>query len=169
MRHHPTVLAALLAILPLSATQAQSCHALTGTWRLDPAASRLGSGLSFNPRYAVTAITLRLDQRERGLAQDWHLTGPHLDEVDRYVTGFDGALTPTGTHSALNAMPEAARGVWENCTLIENGRASLFGQVVWTQTRFVVSPDGARLTLDQDSHSDLGDIARSLAFVKVAP
>jgi hypothetical protein len=157
--------AALLLAAPLPAA-AQSCHDLTGHWQLDAGQSRMGTGLSFNPRYAVTAITLDLRQGPAGVAQDWHYIGPHLDETDRYVTRTDGTLTETGTQSALNTVPQAVRGEWQNCTLVEQGRAGLFGVSVWTTTTFVVAPDDRRLTLLQTSHSDIADAERALVFTR---
>ncbi|HZU64165.1 MAG TPA: hypothetical protein VFF98_10805 [Novosphingobium sp.] len=148
------------------AALAQSCHPLAGHWRYDAAASHVGSGLSFNPYYAVSGIDLVLEQGAGGLTQSWHLTGPHLDETDRYTTPADGTLAPTGTRSALNAVPQAVSGQWESCTLVEEGRASLFGQTVWTRSRFFVAADNRRLTITQSSHSDLGDVERTLIFTR---
>jgi hypothetical protein len=157
--------AALLLAAPLP-TAAQSCHDLTGRWQLVPGDSRMGTGLSFNPYYAVTAIALDLHQGADGLAQQWHFSGPHLDESDRYTTRSDGTLTETGTKSALNTVPQAVKAEWQNCTFVEQGRAGLFGVMVWTTTTFVVSPDDRRLTLLQTSHSDIGDAERALVFAR---
>jgi hypothetical protein len=167
-RHALAMLGALGITLITCPADAQTCHALTGHWVLIPAKSHLGAGLSFNPYYSVSQAALILDQTSHGLTQEWHLTGPHLDENDRYTTPFDGHLAETGVQSALNAVPLAVKGEWQNCTLIEQGRANLFGQEIWTTSTFVISPDNQRLTILQSSHSDLGDVERSLVFARLA-
>ena len=154
----------LLSCLVPGSVQAQSCHALTGTWKLNLSASHMGSGLSFNPRYSVSAIELSLEPVADGIHQTWHLSGPHLDETDRYKTTTDGALKPTGLTSALNTIPVEVRGRWENCTLVQDEKTVLFGQVIWTESRFIFSADDRQLTIAQISRSDLGDVERQLVF-----
>lgn len=156
-------LAVAVCVVP-GGVHAQTCHALTGTWKLDPAASHMGSGLSFNPAYRVSGIDLTLDQAEEGVRQTWHLTGPHLDETDSFATTTDERLRATGVRSVLNSIPLETRGRWENCTLVQDEKTVLFGQVIWTETRFILSPDDRHLTLAQTSRSDLGDVERQLSF-----
>jgi len=154
------------ALLPALASPAfgQSCHSLSGDWVLDGTASKLGSGLSFNPYYKVDAINLTLDQRREAVHQSWNLKGAHIAETDRYTTPADGRAVPTNLSSRLNTIPIEVRGTWENCTLVEQARTNLFGQTIWTESRFIVSPNGRRLTIRQSSHSDLGDVERDLVF-----
>ena len=156
---------AFLAALALpGVTLAQTCHSLTGSWKLNPEASRLGAGLSFNPHLRIDAIDLSLELTGDGLAQTWRLKGPFVDEADSYLTPVTGVTRPTNLHSALNFVPVAVGGRWENCTLVEEDQTFLFGQSFWTKSTFIVSPDDRRLTIHQVSVADLGDTERDLVF-----
>ena len=161
-------MAGALALACAQPAAAQTCHPLTGTWAFDAAASRMGGGMSFNPYYAVAGIGLTLDAKPGRVMQSWHLTGAHLDEIDSYTTPTDGSEAATDAHSHLNTMPARVQGTWEACTLVEAGTAMLFGQTVVTTSRFVVSADDRRLTIQQEAHSDLGDSYRTLVFTRAA-
>ena len=71
----------LLTASPLPAA-AQTCNALDGTWTLLPEKGNLGSGLSFNPWYAITGVrrqgprrnTSRRSITEIGLSPYWMIS-----------------------------------------------------------------------------------------------
>jgi hypothetical protein len=157
--------AALLAV----AAQAQTCHALSGAWTLDETASLMGPGLSFNPYYRVDAGHLTLSVKDGTVRQAWRLQGPHLDEQLAYDVPVDGRPHDTGATSKVDSTPLSVTAVWQNCTLIVEGRSSLFGLTIPTVTTYVFSPDGKTLTLLQTSHAPIGDTERRLVFRADAP
>ncbi len=164
------LIAAPLVLGLAGAAGAQTCHSLSGVWRFDRAGSLMGSGLSFNPTYAVSDIGLTLDQAADGSVQErWRMVGPHVQEVDAFRVQPDGQARPTHLVSVLDTTPEAVSGEWLNCTLVVKARTHLFGQEIWTQNVYLVAPDGRRLTIVQTSHSNLGDVERRLVFEKTRP
>ncbi len=157
---------AILAIAP--ATRAQTCHPLVGTWRLSTRASDRGPARGFNPYFPVRAGALTLRERQGRIYQDWSFRGAHVDENWAYSFEPDGRPHPTHTRSVLYSVPTSVIASWQNCTLIVDGRSSLFGRRVSTVNTYVFSPDGATLTIIQSSDSRIMHVARRLVFRRVA-
>jgi hypothetical protein len=162
--------ALVLATLPATLSGvagAQSCHALDGTWELDAGRGNLGSGLSFNPHYAVTGLRLTLRQQAQRIEQQWHFTGPHIDRTARYVFSVDGVRQPTAVAEPMDFEYVAVAAVWQNCTLVQTGYSRLFGMEVRTTSTFVFSPDGRELEILQYGESPISVVDRQLVFHRV--
>ncbi len=161
------LLLALLALVAPGAAGAQSCHALDGTWELDADRGNLGSGLAFNPYYAVTGLRLTLRQQEQAIEQQWHFTGPHIDRTARYVFSVDGTRQPTAVAEPMDFEYVAVSAVWQNCTLLQTGHSRLFGMEVRTTSTFVFSADGRELEILQYGESPISVVDRRLVFHRV--
>jgi hypothetical protein len=153
----------LLAAGPRPA-MAQSCHALDGIWRLEPDKGNLGSGLSFNPYYAITGLRLTIRQQERQIVQQWEFSGPHLARTARYSFSVDGTRQPTGVTDPMDFEYVAVAAIWQNCTLVQTGYSRLFGMEVQTQNTYVISPDDAELDIVQYGESPISVIDRRLVL-----
>ncbi|MFO1400852.1 MAG: hypothetical protein U1F30_06530 [Steroidobacteraceae bacterium] len=160
------LIAACLAALPGTAA-AQSCHALEGTWVLQPGRGDLGSGLSFNPYYAITGVRLTLRQQGQRIEQQWHFTGPHVDRTVDYAFSADGTRQPTAVAEPMDFEYVAVAAEWQNCTLLLTGYSRLFGMEVRTTSTFVFSADGADLEIQQYGESPISVVDRRLVFQRV--
>ena len=152
---------ACVASLPAGA---QTCHSLAGTWVLQPDAGELGSGLSFNPYYAITGVQLTMRLQADGIEQQWHFTGPHVDRTARYVFRVDGTRQATAVAEPMDFEYVATSAIWQNCTLVQTGYSRLFGMEVRTTSTFVISPDGQRLEILQYGESPVSVVDRRLVF-----
>ncbi len=158
--------ALLLVVLPGLAA-AQTCNSLQGRWALVPEAGSLGSGLSFNPYYAISGVQLRIQARGQRVEQHWHFTGPHVDRIARYAFSVDGTRQPTGIAEPRDFEYVATSAVWQNCTLVQTGYSQLFGMEVQTTSTFVLSPDGRELEILQYGESPISVVERRLVFHRV--
>ena len=155
----------LLAILvPAAGAWAQTCHRPAGTWRLNRRASDMGPALGFDPYDQVSAVSLTLRERGGRIFQDWSFRGAHVDEHWAYSFEPDGLPHATHTRSVLFSVPTSVIASWQNCTLIVDGRSTLFGRQISTLSTYVFSPDDATLTVIQSADSRIMHIDRRLVF-----
>lgn len=159
------VLATLLSASGIS--QAQTCNQPLGTWQLAPAESSLGSGLSFNPYYAIADVRLTIGIDTNRVSQQWFFKGEHLDRAASYEFVADGVRRATALKDAMDFEYVAVSAEWQNCTLIVQGFSRLFGLEVATTNTYVVSADGRRLTIVQYGESPISVVDRRLVFVRV--
>jgi len=159
------LLALALAGAPHSAG-AQSCHPLDGVWVLQPDRSLLGSGLSFNPYYAIAGVRLTIGADGGRITQQWRFTGPHLERTTRYVFAVDGTRRDTAVAEPMDFEYAAIAAEWQNCTLLQTGYSHLFGMEVATTNSYLVSPDGRELTIVQYGESPISVVDRRLVFRK---
>ena len=157
------VLVVLLTASPLPAA-AQTCNALDGTWTLLPEKGNLGSGLSFNPWYAITGVRLTLRQQERRIEQQWQFSGPHVARSAHYAFTVDGTRQATAVAEPMDFEYVAVSALWQNCTLVQTGYSRLFGMEVRTSSTFVIAPDGDELEILQYGESPISVIDRRLVF-----
>lgn len=143
---------------------AQSCQPVEGSWVLRPEAGELGSGLSFNPYYAITGVRLTIHVQAGGIEQQWRFTGPHVDRTARYAFRVDGTRQATGVAEPMDFEYVATSAVWQNCTLVQTGYSRLFCMEVQTTSTFVISPDGQRLEILQYGESPISVVDRRLVF-----
>lgn len=154
-----------LVAAPLAA-YAQHCQTLEGVWNLSPDESRLGSGLSFNPYFAITAVKLTIHLGPSRITQQWVFTGPHLNRTTRYLFTAAGTRQSTQLAQPLDFEYSAIAAEWQNCTLIVNGFGLLYGRKVVTTETYVLSADGRDLTVLQSGESAISVTDRRLAFVR---
>jgi len=157
-------LAATLVNGAASAAALPSCHALDGHWTLEPEKGNLGSGLSFNPYYAINGAELELKRTGTRIAERWHFTGPHLDRVTRYEYATDGLRHASQLTDPMDFEYAAMAADWQNCTLVETGYSHLFGLEVATTNSYFVSVDGRELTIVQYGESPISVVDRRLVF-----
>jgi hypothetical protein len=160
------VMAALLAGLPVAA-RAQTCQRLDGLWALQPDKGRLGSGLSFNPYYAISGVQLGIETDGQRMRQQWRFSGPHLQRETRYTFTIDGTRRDTGVADPMDFEYVAMAAEWQNCTLVQTGYSRLFGMEVVTTSTYVVAPDGRELTIVQYGESPVSVVDRRLVLRKV--
>lgn len=158
----------LVALLAASSgAQAQSCNKPDGTWILVPEESSLGSGLSFNPYYAIASIRLTIGLGTNRVTQQWAFKGEHLDRTTSYDLVVDGIRRQTSVKDAMDFEYVAASAEWQNCTLIVQGFSRLFGLEVATTNTYVVSEDGRKLTILQYGESPISVVDRRVLFQRV--
>lgn len=155
----------LIALLAACAgATAQTCNKPDGVWTLVPGKSSLGSGLSFNPYYAIAAVRLTISAGADRVTQQWAFKGPHLDRTTSYEFVVDGARRDTALKDAMDFEYVAASAEWQNCTLVVQGFSRLFGLEVATTNTYVISPDGRKLTILQYGESPISVVDRRLVF-----
>lgn len=159
------LIVALLAVAGLS--EAQTCNKPVGDWRLAPEDSSLGSGLSFNPYYAIADVRLTIGLAPNRVTQQWIFKGEHLERATSYEFVVDGVRRDTALKDAMDFEYVAASAEWQNCTLIVQGYSRLFGLEVATTNTYVVSADGRKLTILQYGESPISVVDRRLVFRRV--
>ncbi|MCC7463568.1 MAG: hypothetical protein IT480_14035 [Gammaproteobacteria bacterium] len=157
------MLAISMGAVPLSAV-AQSCQPLEGSWTLMPEQGDLGSGLAFNPYYAITGVQLTMRLQGQRIEQRWQFSGPHVARSTHYSFTADGTRQATAVAEPMDFEYVAVAASWQNCTLVQSGFSHLFGMEVRTINTYVVSPDGTRLEILQYGESPISVIDRRLVF-----
>ena len=160
------IMAVLVAGAPV-AVRAQTCHRLDGAWVLQPDKGRLGSGLSFNPYYAISGVQLNIEMSGEQMTQQWRFSGPHLQRAARYAFAIDGTRRDTGLAEPMDFEYVAIAAEWQNCTLVQTGYSRLLGMEVVTTNTYLVSPDGRELTIVQYGESPVSVVDRRLVFRKL--
>ena len=150
---------ALVALVP-------SCHRLDGVWTLQPEKSSLGSGLSFNPYFAITAVELAITTAGERSTQQWRMSGPHLHRITNYAFITDGTRRDTGLKDPMDFEYAAISAEWQNCTLVQTGSSYLFGLEVITTSSYLVSTLGDELTILQYGESPISVVDHRLVFRK---
>lgn len=151
---------ALLFSLPLLA---QQCLSLTGTWRMNRAHSFF-AGMK-NPSEQAENETLVIVQNGSSVQESWTFEGSHIHEQVSYSFAVDGTEQKINNAGKSRQAPASVRAEWQNCTLIVDKKMFLYGLFTTdVKNTYVLSNQGKRLTILQESHTAFAESERRLVF-----